>query len=230
MTPATTRVAWVMELAARRPSDGTTWGISAPRAGVKNVPIDDWTKASTTSSGTRSALADEHEAQDHDGPQDVGRDHDPAPVEAVGVGPGHEADGQRRDGQGDGHRGQGQGRAGQLVDQQEQGQHGQAVADVGDGLGRPQPPEVGQAKDVAGAHRRAGGRWSQVSLRVGRRRRWRRAWRTWTGRGRRREGRRPRRARRRRPELLEQRRPGAARSSAARSGARRARPRASSSF
>ena len=51
MTPATTRVAWVMELAASSPSDGTTWGMSAPRAGVKNVPIDDWMKASTTSSG-----------------------------------------------------------------------------------------------------------------------------------------------------------------------------------
>ena len=56
MTPATTRVAWVMEFAASSPSAGTTWGMRAPRAGVKNDPIDAWTKASTTSSGTRSGL------------------------------------------------------------------------------------------------------------------------------------------------------------------------------
>ncbi len=54
-TPAMTRVAWVTELAASSPASGTTRGISAPRAGVKNVPIDAWMKARTMSSGTRSA-------------------------------------------------------------------------------------------------------------------------------------------------------------------------------
>ena len=37
--------------------------------GVKKVPIDAWTKASTTSSGTRSAEAMSDEAEDDDGPQ-----------------------------------------------------------------------------------------------------------------------------------------------------------------
>jgi hypothetical protein len=47
VTNATTRVAWVRELAARRPSGGTTRGRRAPRAGVKKVPIVAWTKART---------------------------------------------------------------------------------------------------------------------------------------------------------------------------------------
>ena len=54
--PAMTRVAWATELAASRPSRGTTFGMTAPRAGAKNVPMLDWTNANRNSSQSLSAL------------------------------------------------------------------------------------------------------------------------------------------------------------------------------
>ncbi len=149
-----TRVAWVIELAASRPSAGTTRGTSAPRAGLKNVPIDAWTSASRTTSGMSSARPDDDEPEHDDRAQRVGDDHHPAPVPAVDVGARDDPDRQRRDGQRDRDRGEGEGRVGELVDEEQQRQQRHPVADVGDGLGRPQPPEVGDAQDVAHGHRR----------------------------------------------------------------------------
>ena len=54
--PAMTRVAWATEFAASRPSRGTTFGMTAPRAGAKNVPMLDWTNANRNSSQSLSAL------------------------------------------------------------------------------------------------------------------------------------------------------------------------------
>ena len=53
-TPATTMVAWLSELAAGSPSAGTTCGMRAPRAGVKNEPMLDSSRPRITSRGTSS--------------------------------------------------------------------------------------------------------------------------------------------------------------------------------
>ena len=60
MTPATIRVAWPSELAASRPSAGTTRGSIAIRAGAKNVPMIAWRQASANSAGSASRDGREH--------------------------------------------------------------------------------------------------------------------------------------------------------------------------
>ena len=152
-TPAMTRVAWVIALAASRPSAGTTRGTSAPRAGVKNVPMDACTNASASSAGSMAA-----ESMTTNPSTTTARRLSETSMirrrsQRSAYVPGDEPDRQRRDGQGDRDRGEGHRGARQLVDEQHQGQHRQAVADVGDALGGPQAPEVGEPQDVARAER-----------------------------------------------------------------------------
>ena len=112
--PATTRVAWATEFAARRPSRGTTFGMTAPRAGAKNVPTLDWTNARMNSSQSLSALPTRTKPRTVDRPEQVRREHDPASVGAVDVGAGEQPDRQRRDREADRHRGDRRGRAGEV--------------------------------------------------------------------------------------------------------------------
>ena len=69
MTLATIRVAWLSELAASRPSAGTTRGSMAIRAGAKNVPMIAWRHASANSAGSASLAGDEEHREDDDRPQ-----------------------------------------------------------------------------------------------------------------------------------------------------------------
>ena len=97
---------------------------------------------------------DQAEGQDHHRPQQVGSEHDPAAIPTVDVDAGHEADREGGHGLGDGHQRQHRGRAGQVVDDEEDEQQGDAVADVADDLAAQQVAVVADAQDVAHAHGR----------------------------------------------------------------------------
>ena len=157
MTLATIRVAWLRELAASRPSAGTTRGSMAMRAGAKNVPTTAWRAGEGEQRRDRLLAGDEEHGEDDDGPQRVRHEHDPAPVVAVGVGAREQADRHRRQRDEDRHQGDGGRRPGEVEDEQEQGEVRHPVADVGDRLGEVQPAEVGDAEQPADAHVGGGG-------------------------------------------------------------------------
>ena len=125
--------------------------------------------------GTASANSDGHGSArwppstmsaDDDRPQHVRREHDPAPVVAVGPGAREQPDGHRRQRDEDRHQGDGRGRAREVEHEQEQREVGHAVADVGDRLGEVEAPEVGDAEEVADAVGAAAG-WSVVGSLLG---------------------------------------------------------------
>ena len=134
------------------------------RAGAKNVPTTAWRQASANSARDRLLAGDEEHAEDDDGPQRVRDEHDPAPVVAVGVGAREQADRHRRQRDEDRHQGDGRRRPGEVEDEQEQGEVGHPVADVGDRLGEVQAAEVGDAEQPADAHVGRWRRWRQPSV------------------------------------------------------------------
>jgi hypothetical protein len=95
----------------------------------------------------------EREGEHDAGPQQVGREHDPTPIPPVHVDAGDQADREGRDRLSDRHHRQRGGRAGQVVDDQQDQEQGDPVADVGHRLPDEEGSEVADAQHVADAQR-----------------------------------------------------------------------------
>ncbi len=114
--------------------------------------------------GHEGRRLDQAECEDHHRPQQIGGQHGSAPIPSIDVDARHEADREGGHGLGDGHQRKHRGRAGQVVDDEEDEQQRDAVADVADDLSAEQVAVVADAEDVAHAHRRGVGHRSSRPL------------------------------------------------------------------